>query len=134
MIHNNETVTFNMKIKPCIIMDQSGARCMGVKHSKIAARRVSIVEYNTGKNQSDCTKLSQVFKNYSMKQHFSPTWMRSILVMQCSSNKLPSTNPIVSPVKFNQLKSPVLPSSVTKPTVAGLLEYGRLKRKVRGLS
>ena len=54
MIHN-EVVTFNMKIKPCIIMDQSGARCMRVKHSTSAARRVSIVWYQSGKNQSDCT-------------------------------------------------------------------------------
>ena len=40
MIHNNEVVTFNMKIKLRIIMDQSEARCETF-HS--AARRVSVV-------------------------------------------------------------------------------------------
>ena len=35
-------------------MDQSG-QVQPCKHSKRAARRVSIVGYNTGKNQSDCT-------------------------------------------------------------------------------
>ena len=32
----NKAVTFNMKIKPCILMDLSGARCLHVKHSKNA--------------------------------------------------------------------------------------------------
>ena len=44
-----------MKIKPCILMDQSGVRRMRVKHSKSAVRHVSIVWYHTGKNQSECT-------------------------------------------------------------------------------
>ena len=52
MIYDNETVTFNMKIKPCILMDQSGARCMHVKQSMVWSLSCDL---NMGKNQSDCT-------------------------------------------------------------------------------
>ena len=55
MINNNEAVTFNMKMKPCILMDQSEARCMRVEHCKSVARRVSCGRLHTD--------LSQVFKN-----------------------------------------------------------------------
>ena len=59
-------------------MDKSGQ----VQTSKRAARRVSIVEYNTVKNQiatSDCDKLSQVFKN---------TWSKSMKTVQDKMSKI----------------------------------------------
>ena len=45
-------------------MDQSGVRCVRVKHSKIAARHVSILLYKHGQEPIRLHKLSQVFKNY----------------------------------------------------------------------
>ena len=44
-------------------MDQSGARCMRMKHSKSAARRVSIVWYKHGEEPIRLHKFFQVFKN-----------------------------------------------------------------------
>ena len=67
MIHTtyfyNETVTFNMKIKPCILIDQSGPGAC-VWNIPRASLTVSLsCDITPGKNQSDCTKLSEVFKN-----------------------------------------------------------------------
>ena len=68
IIYNNEAVPFNMKIKPCVLMDQSGARGMRMKHSKSAASRVSI---DTGNNQSDCTNSIKCLRicNTSVHSH-----------------------------------------------------------------
>ena len=45
-------------------MNQSGQ----VHTFQVWARRVSIVGYNTGKNQSDCTNSLKCLKEYSMDQ------------------------------------------------------------------
>ena len=63
IICNNEAVPLNMKIKPCVLMDQSGARSM--KHSKSTARRVSIVWFKHGQEPIRLHKLCEVFKNAS---------------------------------------------------------------------
>ena len=67
IIYNNEAVPFNMKIKPCILKDQFGARCMRMKHSKSAGHRVSIVGYKHEQEPIRLHKLSQVFKNCILK-------------------------------------------------------------------
>ena len=59
IFYNNEAVPFNMKIKPCVLMDQCGARYMRMKHSKSAARRVSIVWHKHRQEPIRLQKLSQ---------------------------------------------------------------------------
>ena len=62
------------------------ARCMRVKHSKSAARRVSIVWYHTGKNQSDCTN-SLKYLRIKIKH-----WEVEYLELKCVI-QLPNQNP-----------------------------------------
>ena len=58
MIYNNKADTFNMTIKPCILMDQSGAPCA-----------VSLsCDINMGQEPIRLHKLSQVFKNVQYNQ------------------------------------------------------------------
>ena len=53
-----------MKIKPCILMGQYGARCMHVKHSKSAAGRVPTVSYKRGQEPiSDCTNCPKCLRS-----------------------------------------------------------------------